>query len=276
MAPLQTTPVSEQQLRVTRCEVERWLALLNLAREVASQPTSEAILADLLEQAVTLIGAEAGRVYRWDEGRARLIQVRTSPGVTALHAELKVGEGATGLAAARGGPVIFNDYAHARQALPASIQDGIQAVLSVPIFFAGRLLGALTLFSRVPGARFNFVDAETLELLASVVAAALVGLERAQLLAATMMTRELAHQVNNALALVGGTLELLSVQRELPVELAAMVRSSHARIDEVVERLCHLQQLTRFETKRTPVGLALDVERSLEVSAEPAALLGTR
>jgi GAF domain-containing protein len=275
MAQPQAIPVAEQQLPVTRREFERWIALLNLAREVASQPTSEAILENLLEQAVTLIGGEAGCVYRWDEGRARLILVRASPGVSTLHVELTSGEGATGLAVARGGSVILNDYAHARQALPVSIQDGIQAVLAVPIFSAGRLLGALTVFSRAAGTQFSFEDAETLELLASMVAAALVGLERAQLQAVTITTRELAHQVNNALALVGGTLELLSVQLKLPVELAEMIRSSHARIDEVVEQLRQLQQLTRFETKSTPVGLTLDVERSLAVSAEPGAVLDT-
>ena len=49
--------------------------------------------------------------------------------------------------------------------------------------------GSATLFSRVAGTQFSFEDAETLELLAGIVAATLVGLERAQVRAVTLTAR---------------------------------------------------------------------------------------
>jgi GAF domain-containing protein len=266
----------EQWFQVTRRQLDRQSALVRLAHQVASEPTPEGVLAECLEQAVTVIGGDGGVVYRWDDGRERLLLVRASRGVIVLHPELKPGEGATGQAVIRGGPVILNAYAHARQALPDSIESGIQAVLAVPVFHSGRLLGALTLVSGGGGMQFNFEDAETLELLAGMVAAALVGIERAQLMAVTITARELAHQVNNALALVVGTLELLSVRGELPAELAEMVRGSHARIDGVTEHLRQLQRLARFETKSTPVGPVLDMGRSLGAEAELGDLRDTR
>jgi GAF domain-containing protein len=271
--PVQANDEQGEWFQVTRQELDRQSALVRLAHQVASEPTAEGVLAACLEQAVTVIGGDGGVVYRWDEGRDRLILVRASTGVIARYAELQSGEGATGQAVARGGAVILNDYAHARQALPDRVADGVRAVLAVPIFHSGRLLGALTLFSRATSMQFTFEDAETLELLASMVAATLVGLERAQLSVMTITARELAHQVNNALALVVGTLDLLSLQMELPAPLVEMVHSSHARIDEVVEQLRQLQQLARFETKSSPVGPVLDMDRSLGGSTRPDARL---
>src|SRR4029079_17297479 len=132
------------------------------------------LLSDLLAQAVSLIGGDEGLVYRWDDERELLILVRATHATALEGNELKLGEGATGQALARGGAVILNDYAHARYALPSGTNGGVQAVLAVPIFHAGQRLGALTLYSRVAGTQFSFEDAETLELLAGIVAATLV------------------------------------------------------------------------------------------------------
>jgi GAF domain-containing protein len=253
----------EHQLSSLRRQLNRRTALLRLARHIASEPDPTALLSDLLAQAITLVGGDEGLVYRWDEDRELLVLVRGTHGTAAEGSELKPGEGATGQALARGGAVILNDYAHARQALQGGITDRVRAVLAVPIFHAGRRLGVLTLFSRAAGTRYSFEDAETLELLAGIVAATLVGLERAQVRAVVLTARDLTHRLHNDLAVVAGMIELVQLDVVLPAPLARLVQDADTHLAAALRHLARLNHLARFETKPTPVGPALDLERSL-------------
>ena len=58
-------------------------------------------------------------------------------------------------------------------------------------------------------------------------------------------------------------IELLQLQLALPAPLASMVRDAETHLNAAVHHLAQLHRLVRFETKNTPVGPALDLERSL-------------
>jgi len=106
-------------------------------------------------------------------------------------------------------------------------------------------------------------------MLAGVAAAALVGLERAQLVAVTLAARELAHVLNNDLALPVGALELLKEDPALLPHLRQIVEEAGTGLASAAGHVRRLQQVVRIQTKETPVGPALDLERSAERSSFP-------
>jgi GAF domain-containing protein len=135
-------------------------------------------------------------------------------------------------------------------------------VAAVPLQHEGRLLGALAALTYEPNRRFGPLDAESLELWAGVAAAALVGLERAQLRGVTVTARELADRLNNALALPIGTIELLQHRAHLPPDLHGLLNDAANGLAEAARCIARLQRVVRFATRDTPHGPALDLERS--------------
>jgi CheY-like chemotaxis protein len=238
----------------------RHAAVLRVARRFAAEGDPDSLLRDLIVEAVALVDGEAGAVYRWDETAERLVPVATSsvqpvasdalqPGQGPLRLE----EGAVGRAALQRATVVIN-------------HDSSVAEVAVPLLHEGRLVGGLAIQSGRSGLTFSNEDVESLEMLAGVAAAALVGLERAQLVAVTLAARELAHVLNNDLALPVGAMELLREDPDLVPHLRQIVEEASAGLASAASHVRRLQQVVRIQTKETPVGLALDLERSAERS----------
>jgi GAF domain-containing protein len=133
------------------------------------------------------------------------------------------------------------------------------------------MLGCLGVSSTQPAKRFTARDGELLELIASFAAAALVGLERARLLTVTLTARELAHRLNNDLSLPVGMVELLLQDPTLPARARGMLEQTAVGLEAAVQHISQLQQLVRFETKETPLGTSLDLDRSIRSEHEPPA-----
>ncbi len=85
----------------------------------------------------------------------------------------------------------------------------------------------------------------------------------------TYTAREMADCLNNELTVVGGALELVQEQGGLPPALEALVAAAGEQLVAAARHLVQLQQVVRVATKETPVGPALDLERS--VQPEPPA-----
>jgi CheY-like chemotaxis protein len=247
----------------------RHAAVLRVARRFAAEGDSDALLRDLIVEAVAVVDGEIGAVYRWDEGEARLVPVATSPagpaerGAPRLEDGLdecdrRLGQGAVGRAAQERAPVVVN-------------HDGTGAEVAVPLLHEGRFVGVLAVRAGQEGLKFSNENVESLEMLAGVAAASLVGLERAQLVAVTLAARELAHVLNNDLALPVGALELLKEDPGLLPHLRQIVEEAGDGLASAAGHVRRLQQVVRIQTKETPVGPALDLERSAERSAEPSA-----
>jgi CheY-like chemotaxis protein len=239
----------------------RHAAVLRIARRFAAEGDPDSLLRDLIVEAVALVDGEVGAVYRWDETAELLVPVATtsvaapSPGAPQPgKGSLRLEEGAVGQAALLRSPVVSN-------------HDNPVAEVAVPLLHEGRLVGGLAIQSGQAGLKFSDENVESLEMLAGVGAAALVGLERAQLVAVTLAARELAHVLNNDMALPVGALELLREDPDLVPHLRQIVEEAGAGLASAAGHVRRLQQVVRIQTKDTPVGPALDLERSARRSA---------
>jgi CheY-like chemotaxis protein len=238
----------------------RHAAVLRVARRFAAEGDPDSLLRNVIEEAVALVDGEIGAVYQWDDLHSCLMPVATSTAVplTAVGAafgtrfgnsNVRLGEGAIGRAAELRAPVVDNS-------------DGIGAEVVAPLLHEGRLLGTLAIRTGRTGLTFSDENVESLEMLAGVAASALVGLERAQLVAVALAARELAHVLNNDLALPVGAMELLREDPALLPHLRQIVEEASAGLASAAGHVRRLQQVVRIQTKETPVGPALDLERS--------------
>jgi PAS domain S-box-containing protein len=78
-----------------------------------------------------------------------------------------------------------------------------------------------------------------------------------------LAVREVAHLLNNDLALAVGTLDLLQGDRRLSAEALESVHTTLAALDTAIQHLAKFQRVVRVETQESPIGLTLDVERSI-------------
>ncbi len=88
--------------------------------------------------------------------------------------------------------------------------------------------------------------------------------ERARLEGVTLMARELAHRLNNDLSQVVGNVELIASALGDPLRLATLTDRALNGLDALSESIRRFQSVVRVEVKETPVGPALDLERSTE------------
>ena len=87
-------------------------------------------------------------------------------------------------------------------------------------------------------------------------------LDEARLDGVRLAAREMAHLLNNDLAVPVGALDLLCEDASLPPRLRDIVEQGRGGLNDAAEHVFRLQQLIRFETKKTPIGPALDLDRS--------------
>ena len=230
----------------------RRASVLRVARRFAAETDPTRLLDSLIVEAVALVGGTGGVVFRLDEGRGTLSPVAQAEGTPEVR-PIRLGEGAAGRATERREPAI------------EAGADGVPGgTVAVPLLHEGRLLGSLLVTRTGASERLSDEDLESLELLAGITAAALVGLERAQLEAVTLAAREVAHVLNNDLALPVGAFEMLQEDPDLPPHLLDLVTGSAEGLNAAVDHVRQLQQIVRIERKETPVGPALDLDRSVE------------
>jgi PAS domain S-box-containing protein len=250
-------------------ELARRSAILRISRAFAeSEPGSDRIMEVLVSEALTMLGADHGGIALWDAPSGVLIQVFSNTGRSnGLAVSLE--NSLSGRAALAQRPVITNDYQGDFGRVTPAGRFGAQAGIAAPLIHEGRLLGVLSVGSRVPGRQFSNDDAEALELLGGMAASMFGTLERAQLQAVSLAARELAHRLNNDLALAVGTIDLLRTESTLSGEIRELVGEAAAGLERVAEQLAQLQKLARFQTRETPVGPALDLDRSAGPAARP-------
>jgi DNA-binding response OmpR family regulator len=101
---------------------------------------------------------------------------------------------------------------------------------------------------------------------------ALRDLERAQadarLDGVRLAARELAHLLNNELAVAVTSLDLLRLRPDLLPDVREQMDEVAAYLDAAVRYVARFQQVVRVETKSTPVGPALDLSRSTQAAAD--------
>jgi hypothetical protein len=92
--------------------------------------------------------------------------------------------------------------------------------------------------------------------------------EAARLEGVLLTARELAHLLNNDLAIVVGNVGMLGERPGLSADEQAIVRDAEEGLERVALHLRQLQQVSKVKTWETPVGQALDLASSTVGPAE--------
>jgi signal transduction histidine kinase len=91
-------------------------------------------------------------------------------------------------------------------------------------------------------------------------------LEAARLDGVRLASREMAHLLNNDLAVAIGLLDLLRDRTELPDNAQDLVTAVMESLESAARHVAQFQDVTRVATRETPVGPSLDLERSRAAS----------
>jgi hypothetical protein len=86
--------------------------------------------------------------------------------------------------------------------------------------------------------------------------------EEARLEGVRLAAREMAHLLNNDLAVAVGCVELLQAQSDLPPQLLDLLRGAASSLDAAARHVEQLQRVVRVVVKETPAGESLDLEHS--------------
>ena len=86
--------------------------------------------------------------------------------------------------------------------------------------------------------------------------------DEARLEGVHLAAREIAHLVNNDLAVAVGLVDLLQAQAKLPPDLRALLQNASTSLDAAARHIEQLQSVVRVVVKETPAGQSLDLERS--------------
>jgi hypothetical protein len=86
--------------------------------------------------------------------------------------------------------------------------------------------------------------------------------EEARLDGVRLASREVAHLLNNDLAVAVGCIDLLQAQIDLPPHLAELIRGAARSLDAAALHIEQLQRVSQVVVKETPAGPSLDLERS--------------
>jgi GAF domain-containing protein len=251
-------------------ELARRAAILRISRAFAeSEPGGDRVMEVLLAEALAMLEADHGGIALWDAPSGSLVQVYSNTG-RSNGMTVSLEHSLSGRAALARRPVITNDYQHEYGKGTPAGRFGSQAGIAAPLLHEGRLIGVISVGARLPTHQFGPDDAEALELLAGMAASMLGTLERAQLQAVSLASRELAHRLNNDLALAVGTIDMLREEPGLGDDLQELVADAAAGLQRIGQQLKRLQQLARFQTRETPVGPALDLDRSTGAGSNPA------
>jgi hypothetical protein len=86
--------------------------------------------------------------------------------------------------------------------------------------------------------------------------------DEARLEGVRLAAREMAHLLNNDLAIALGCMDLLQSQSDLPPHVLDLLRGAARSLDAAALHVEQLQDVERVIVKETPVGPSLDLERS--------------
>jgi DNA-binding response OmpR family regulator len=224
-------------------------ALLRLARHVATATEPASLFATLLDEALRLNRAEAGVVIQLGDDGASSIVAQQFLGVNEAEARGLMDSLSTVAAAA------------ASQRRPAT--DG--SIIAVVLIHEGQLLGTLALGTRDSRRTVTREEAESLETMGTLCAAALAALERARLEGVLLAARTAQHELNNRLGVVLGYAEMLAEYPGLPEPMAELVSEIVSGAKELAETVDQLRRVTRIrETPRPSLtGSTLDLHESV-------------
>ncbi len=234
-------------------------ALVRVARVLGAVTSRDQLLDELAKHSLDLVKARASEILLCNDDSGDLRSAaRAGEPTDAATIEKDLADLRLFLAAAK--PLVVSSGGE--RAAPG--------LMMIPLTHESRVVGAIRVRGAGPKHRFSQADLETLELFAGIAAAELVGLEaarreaevRGRLDGVVLAGRELSHVLNNALTLPIGTFELLMARRDVPDDARELLQAAYEDLDAAEQQIRKFHQIVRVETKQTPLGPALDLERS--------------
>ena len=222
-------------------------ALLRLARHVTTATDSAALLGTLLDEALGLSGVDAGVAYQ-----------AAADGQLVVADRRVLGDG--------GAAELLGDIERVAQAAADQRRPVVDGpCIAVPLSHEGQLLGAVALGTADARRAFGREDAESLETMGTLCAAALAALERARLEGVLLAARTAQHELNNRLGVVLGYAEMLAEYPGLPDGMTELVSEIVSGAKEMAETVDQLRRVTRIrETPRPSLtGSTLDLQESV-------------
>lgn len=191
-----------------RRQIMELSTLAEVSQAVTSPLYLEEMLRLILEMAARMLDAKTCSLMLVDEATGELvIAAAQSAGQAYLNRpRLKVGEGITGLVAARARAIaIFDVLAEPRfLAKEMAEQEGLRALLSVPLVVRDKVIGVVNCYKAGP---HHFTDAET-KLLTTLANQTALAIENANLVVRSAVIREMNHRVKNNLQTIAMLLRL--------------------------------------------------------------------
>jgi signal transduction histidine kinase len=86
--------------------------------------------------------------------------------------------------------------------------------------------------------------------------------DEARLEGVQLAAREMAHLLNNDLAVAVGLVDLLQARLDMPPHLIDLLDDAVSSLDAAARHIEQLQDVVRVVVKETPAGASLDLERS--------------
>lgn len=187
---------------------QRLGGLIRTSAKVAGTLQVEELLRDIAEEAANLLGVE-GAGFRLLEGDRLVVASRYGLGhQLMLKPSLRVGESLSGRVAQQGRPVFIPDCREDGAFLPehqeAAKLHGAAACLGVPLWYRGRTIGVLNLYSKE---RRTFHELEV-SLLSAFADHAAIALENARVFALSQRRLERAQALHETGQAITSTLDL--------------------------------------------------------------------
>jgi DNA-binding response OmpR family regulator len=223
-------------------------ALLRLARHVAVATEPSALFATLLDETLRLSGLEAGVVSHVANGDERVVAQQL-----------------VGVSEADAASLLRTMHDVAASAAEQRRPQTQGSCIAVALIHEGQLLGTLALGTRDQRRSFNREEAESLETMGTLCAAALAALERARLAGVLLAARTAQHELNNRLGVVLGYAEMLAEYPDLPESMSDLVNEIDSGAKDMAETVDQLRRVTRIrETPRPSLtGPTLNLHESV-------------
>ena len=234
----------------------RELHALNEAAAVLSGSLElSAILETGLAKALDVMGAEAGAVSLLDDETDELVVATTRGwrrGSVPVGTRIPVGEGLSGRVVVTGDSVVTSDVSHDPRVTVETFRDeGVQAMVLVPMHASGRLVGVLSAMSYTP----HTFTSEEIDMLSAIGGMFSVAVENARLYEearSNLMRLAYFDEAGGALTASLDLERVMQVIMEGVTSLIGVERASVFLIDEATDDLVLQYSADLQETIRLP------------------------
>lgn len=225
-----------------REKVQHLQALKRVTETLVSSLEVHQVLSSMARQAAMITGTDMAGIFGLDEERQLLkIVAQHNLSEKYLSVEVKVGEGAVGLAVAERKPIVVLDAQSDPRLQTSSaarwvVEGGYRSMFSVPLISRNRVLGGISVYTRD---RHEF-SADQIDLLFTFANDAAIAMENARLydemrrsvqMKSTLLM-EMHHRVKNNLQMMASLLRM-QLRRVKGKEAARVLSVTHAQIESL-------------------------------------------